>query len=365
MASSTRHRTLVRRAVPVLAAVAAISLTAACGGSDAESGTGGGDAVAVSLITKDSVNPFFVAMQKGAKTAAAANGVDLSVGAGAKDGDEQGQVTLIENAIAKGQKGILITPNGPGVNSAIKKARDAGLYVIALDTPPDPADTVDITFATDNFKAGELIGQWAAKEMAGKPAVIAMLDLFNDKVVSVDYNRDQGFLTGMGIDVADKKKNGDEAKTGNYSGGTYTIVCNEPTNGSQPDGKTAMERCLAKNPNINLVYSINEPSGVGASEALKAANKKATIVSVDGGCQGVADVKSGVLNATAQQYPVKMAELGVEAIAKYAKDQTKPTTSPGLDFFDTGQALVTDKPQDGVESITTDEGSKICWGTAG
>jgi fructose transport system substrate-binding protein len=366
MARSTRSRTLVRRAVPVLAAVAALSLTAACAGSDSDAGGGGGgDKVAVSLITKDSINPFFVAMQKGAKEAAAANGVDLSVGAGAKDGDEQGQVTLIENAIAKGQKGILITPNGPGVNSAIKKARDAGLYVIALDTPPDPADTVDITFATDNFKAGELIGQWAAKEMDGKPAVIAMLDLFNDKVVSVDYNRDQGFLTGMGIDVKNKAKNGDEAKTGNYSGGTYTIVCNEPTNGSQPDGKTAMERCLAKNPGINLVYSINEPSGTGASEALKAAGKKAIIVSVDGGCQGVSEVKSGVLNATAQQYPVKMAELGVEAIAKYAKDETKPTTSPGLDFFDTGAALVTDKPQDGVESITSDEGSKICWGTAG
>jgi fructose transport system substrate-binding protein len=362
MASSPRRRTLVRYAVPVLAAVAAISLTTACGDSDSGSG-GGGDKVAVSLITKDSVNPFFVAMQKGAKDAASTNGVDLSVGAGAKDGDEQGQVTLIENAIAKGQKGILITPNGPGVNSAIKKARDAGLYVIALDTPPDPADTVDITFATDNFKAGELIGQWAAKTLKGKPAVIALLDLFNDKVVSVDYNRDQGFLTGMGIDVKDKAKNGDEAKTGNYSGGTYTIACNEPTNGAQPDGKTAMERCLAKNPNINLVYSINEPSGTGASEALKAAGKKATIVSVDGGCQGVSEVKSGVLNATAQQYPVKMAELGVAAIAKYAKDKVKPSTSPGLDFFDTGQALVTDKPQDGVESITTDEGGKICWGT--
>ncbi|MFL6098513.1 MAG: substrate-binding domain-containing protein [Actinomycetales bacterium] len=363
MPLTTRSRTLVRRTAPVLAALAAVSLAAACGGSS--SGSGGGGKVAVALITKDSTNPFFVAMQKGAKAAAATNGVNLSVGAGAKDGDEQGQITLIENAIAKGDKGILITPNGPGVNSAIKKARDAGLYVIALDTPPDPPSTVDITFATDNFKAGELIGQWAAKTMNGKPAVIALLDLFNDKVVSVDYNRDQGFLTGMGIDVKNKAKNGDEASTGNYSGGTYTIACNEPTQGDQPDGKTAMERCLAKNPNINLVYSINEPAGTGASDALKAAGKTATIVSVDGGCQGVSEVKSGIFGATAQQYPLKMAQLGVEAIAKYAKDKSKPSTSPGLDFFNTGEALVTDKPADGVESITSDEGSKICWGTVG
>ncbi|WP_380171618.1 substrate-binding domain-containing protein [Kineococcus sp. DHX-1] len=346
----------------VLACVAAVATVAACGGSDAGGG-GGGDKVAVSLITKDSTNPFFVAMKKGAEAEAKKDGVDLSVGSGKEDGDEQGQVQLIENAIAAGQKGILITPNGPGVNSAIKKARDAGLYVIALDTPPDPADTVDITFATDNFKAGELIGQWTKAQLAGKPATIAMLDLFNDKVVSVDYNRDQGFLTGMGIDTKDKQKNGDEDKTGKYDGGDYTIVCNEPTQGAEDGGRTAMENCLTKNPDINVVYTINEPAATGADNALKAAGKTgALIVSVDGGCDGVKEVTDGVIGATAQQYPLKMAELGVKAIADYAKNGTKPSTSPGLDFYDTGVALVTDKPVDGVESITSADGSKICWG---
>ncbi|WP_397428786.1 substrate-binding domain-containing protein [Pseudofrankia sp. BMG5.37] len=359
-AASGRVRSRVSRVACVAVLLSAVTATAACGGSGSGSGS---DTVAVSLITKDSINPFFVAMQEGAKKAAKDQGVDLTVGAGKEDGDEEGQITLIENAIAAGQDGILITPNGPGVNSAIKKARDAGLYVIALDTPPDPADTVDITYATDNFKAGELIGQWAAKTMKGQDVVIAMLDLFNDKIVSVDYNRDQGFLTGMGIDVKDKTKNGDEAKAGTYSGGGYTIACNEPTNGAQPDGKSAMERCLAKNPNINLVYSINEPAGIGASEALAAAGKKATIVSVDGGCLGVSKVKDGTLAATSQQYPLKMAQLGVEAIAQIAKGGAKPATSPGLDFIDTGAALVTEKPAAGVDSIGTDEASKICWGT--
>jgi fructose transport system substrate-binding protein len=363
MASHNGTRTWIRRTAPLTAVLAALAITAACGSSG--SGSGGKGKVAVALITKDSINPFFVAMQEGAKKAAKANDVDLTVGAGKQDGDEEGQIQLIENAIAAGDDGILITPNGPGVNTAIKKARDAGLYVIALDTPPDPADTVDITFATDNFKAGELIGQWAAKTMNGQDVVIAMLDLFNDKVVSVDYNRDQGFLTGMGIDVKDKAKNGDESPTGSYSGGKYTIACNEPTNGAQPDGKTAMERCLAKNPNINLVYSINEPAGIGASEALAAAGKKATIVSIDGGCLGVSKVADGTLAATSQQYPIKMAQLGVEAIAKIAKGGKKPENSPGLDFYNTGTALVTDKPAQGVDSITSDAASKICWGTIG
>jgi fructose transport system substrate-binding protein len=356
-----------------LALTAAASLMfAACGGG----GTGepggeatGGEAaepIAVTLITKTSTNPFFIAMQKGAEEAGKANNVTITTAAGKEDGDEATQIQAIEAAIARGDAGILITPATDGVNPAITQARDAGLYVIALDTPPDPPDTVDITFATDNFKAGELIGKWAAEQMNGEKANIAMLDLFNDRVASVDYNRDQGFLTGMGIDVADKTKNGDEAKTGNYTGGKggpYTIVCNEPTQGAADGGKTAMETCLAKSKDINLVYSINEPSGGGGAEALKAAGVKALIVSVDGGCDpGLKLVKDGTIGATSQQYPVKMAQLGVEAIAKYKTTGEKPQVTPGLDFYDTGVALVTDKKVEGVEGISVAEGEKLCWG---
>jgi fructose transport system substrate-binding protein len=358
-----------------LALTAAASLAfAACGGggsepgSEATGGEGGGE-VAVTLITKDNNNPYWISMQEGADEAAAKNGITLTKAAGAKDGDEDGQVKAIEAAVARGDKGILISPNGPGVNSAIENARNSGLYVIALDTVPDPADTVDGSIATDNFKAGELIGEWMAGTLNGGKATIAMLDLFNDKVVTVDVNRDQGFLTGMGIDTKDKKKNGDEAASGKYTGGKggdYTIVCHEPTQGAQDTGKTAMENCLSKSKDINVVYTINEPSGAGAAEALDAAAVKATIVSVDGGCSpGIQLVKDGTVGATSQQYPVRMAEIGLEAIKKMIDTngaEGKPQNGPGLDFQDAGVALVTDKPVEGVESITSAEAEKICWG---
>ena len=367
MRQSTLQTPPMRRTLAVTLAASTALALGACnrGGTDAGGDGGGEAAVGVTLITKDSTNPFFVAMQKGAKAEAGKNNVKLTVASGKQEGDDQGQITAIEDAVARGDKGILITPMSTGVNSAIKKARDAGLFVIALDTPPDPADTVDITFATNNRNAGKLDGQWAAAQLDGKPAVIALLDLFSDKIVSVDYDRDQGFLEGMGIDVKDPKRNGDEAKTGKYTagkGGDYTIVCNEASNGAEDGGRTAMERCLAKNPNINLVYTINEPAAVGANAALKAANKTALIVSVDGGCAGVDSVKSGVIGATAQQYPLKMATLGMEAIAKIARGGEKPKVTEGLEFFDTGVALVTDKKAEGVDSITSDEGAKICWG---
>jgi fructose transport system substrate-binding protein len=320
--------------------------------------------VGVSLITKNSSNPFFIAMQQGARKQAAVTGVDLTIAAGRRDGDEEGQVQAIENAVARGERGILITPNGPGVNAALRRARTTGLFVIALDTPTDPPSVVDVTFATDNFNAGMLIGRWARTQLSGRPATIALLDLFADKIVSVDVARDQGFLTGMGIPLADPKRNGDEPKRGRYNGGEYTIACNEPTLGAEDGGRTAMEACLARDPQINVVYTINEPSALGAYKALQAAgrDKGVLIVSVDGGCGGVRLVQDGVIGATAQQYPLKMAALGVEAIAKIARGGPRPQNSTGLEFFDTGVALVTNKPVAGLPSLSAVEGLGSCWG---
>ena len=222
----------------------------------------------------------------------------------------------------------------------------------------DPIAAADMTFATDNFEAGRLIGAWAAEKMAGQTAVIALLDLFYNRRVESDYQRNQGFLTGMGIPVGDYRRTGDEAPTGVYRGGRYRIACQDVTLGAAAGGRAAMERCLSHSPDINLVYTINEPAAAGAYEALKAIGREndVLIVSVDGGCPGVQNVADGVIGATSQQYPLLMASLGIEAIKKWADEGVKPEPTEGKDFFDTGVALVTDHPADGVESITVNAG---------
>ncbi len=333
---------------------------------------GDGD-VAVSLITKDSTNPFFVAMQEGAQAKADELGIEITIGSGQAEGDDQGQIDLIEAAIAGGQDGILITPMSVNVNDAIQRARDAGLYVIALDTPTDPPDVVDTTFATDNCKAGEAIGQWAAGELNGEKAIIARLVIFDDRTVSVDYCRDNGFLKGMGIEIGDLTVMGDEPETGQYTtgaGGEYEIACLEATGANEEGGRTGMETCLAANPDINVVYTINEPTAFGAAAALEAAGKTVgedvIIVSVDGGLAGVQAVQSGQIQATSQQYPLRMASLGVEAIYDIATGGEAPeNTSEDGTFFDTGVALCTDEPVDTV-TVADTEDSQYCidnaWG---
>jgi fructose transport system substrate-binding protein len=314
--------------------------------------------VGACLITKTDTNPFFVKMKEGATAKASELGVNLKSYAGKVDGDSESQVAAIETCIADGAKGILITASDTkGIVPAIQKARDAGILVIALDTPLEPADAADATFATDNFLAGKLIGQWAAATLgdAAKDAKVAFLDLTPSQP-TVDVLRDQGFMTGFGIDTKDVNKIGDEDDP--------RIVGHDVTNGNEEGGRKAMENLLQKDPGINVVHTINEPAAAGAYEALKAVGmeKNVLIVSVDGGCPGVKNVEAGVIGATSQQYPLLMAALGIEAIKKFADSGEKPKPTEGKDFFDTGVALVTDKPAPGVESIDVKTGMDKCWG---
>ncbi|WP_425292453.1 sugar ABC transporter substrate-binding protein [Cereibacter sphaeroides] len=310
------------------------------------------------LITKTDTNPFFVKMKEGATAKAQELGITLKSYAGRIDGDSESQVAAIETCIADGAKGILITASDTkGIVPSVQKAREAGLLVIALDTPLDPIDAADGTFATDNFLAGELIGKWARARMGDEAgdARIALLNL-DVSQPSVDVLRNQGFLQGFGVELGDKTRWGDEDDP--------RIVGQEVTQGNEEGGRRAMESLLAQDPTINLVHTINEPAAAGAYEALKSIGREADvlIVSVDGGCPGVQNVKDGVIGATSQQYPLQMAALGVEAIAAFAKDGTKPATSEGKDFTDTGVALVTDQPVEGVESIDSTKGAELCWG---
>jgi fructose transport system substrate-binding protein len=309
----------------------------------ASAGTASNNAtIKVGLITKDVTNPFFVKMKQGATAEAKKMGAQLIYAAGKNSSDNAGQITAIENMVTAGVKGILITvADGKAENPAIAKARKAGVLVIALDTPTVPKSATDALFATDNFKAGVLIGKYARAATKGKTVTIAMIDEHAGS--SVGALRHNGFLSGFGIKNSDPQ-----------------IACTGNGEGQTAPSQTAMENCLQKNPDINVVYTINEPSAAGAWTALKNAGKSqgdVTIVSVDGGCAGVRNVKAGIIDATSQQYPLLMASKGVDAVVNYSKTGKKVHG-----YTDTGVNLIAAEAVPGVPSKSVDYGLKNCWG---
>ena len=348
----------------IFTSVAAAALSIALMGTTARA-----DQILVGLITKTNANPFFVKMREGFEAKAKELGVTTQALAGKFDGDNDGQVAAIEQLIAAGAKGILIVPSdSTAIVPTIEKARKAGILVITLDTSLDPVDAADANFATDNFKAGQLIGQWAKGTLGdkAKTAKIATLDLAANRP-SVDYLRHNGFLTGFGIAQVPSVACGCECSRDscrqscrecNAQTSSPQIVGSEVTSGSDEGGRTAMEKILQRADQIDLVYAINEPAADGGYAALKAAGKEkgVLLVAIDGGCNGIKSIRAGVIGATSQQYPLLMAADGVQAVVDYVKTGKKPVS------MDTGEKLVTDHPVPGVPSISSDEGMKLCWG---
>ena len=334
----TSWRTLVL-ATALLAAVIGTSVLVAAASAKP---TSQGATIKVGLITKDATNPFFVKMRAGATKAAKQLGASLIYAAGKSSSDNASQIAAIENMTTAGVKGILITvADGKAENPAIAKARKKGVIVIALDSPTVPPSATNALFATNNFNAGVLIGKYARAATKGKKVTIGMLDEHAGS--SVGALRHNGFLKGFGI-----------------KGSNSQIACVGNGEGQTAPSQTAMENCLQKNPNINVVYTINEPSAAGAWTALKNAGKTqaaTTIVSVDGGCAGVRNVRAGVIDATSQQYPLLMASRGVGAVVKYAKTGIKPKG-----YTDTGVNLIAKKALVGVRSKTVKYGLANCWG---
>jgi len=335
--SRRRHRRLAVLAVLLVVVVTAAVVSAASARTTSKSAT-----VKVGLITKDATNPFFVKMHAGADAAAKKADAQLMYAAGKDSSDNAGQITAIENMVSAGVKGILITvADAKAENAAIAQARAKGVLVIALDSPTSPTSAVDALFATNNLNAGIKIGKYARAATKGKKVTIAMLDEHAGS--SVGALRHNGFLKGFGI-----------------KGNNKQIACVANGGGQQTQSQPAMENCLQKSPNINVVYTINEPSAAGAWTALKKAGKKAsgvTIVSVDGGCAGVRNVRAGIIDATSQQYPLRMASLGVAAVVKFANGGKK-----AAGYTDTGLNLIAKKAVKGVPSKSVAYGLANCWG---
>ncbi len=294
--------------------------------------------ITVGFIVKTLNNPYWAAMRKAAEAEAKRTGVHLIFEAGKYDGDVSTQISDIEDLTTHGASGIIIAPSvSASVVPALQQAKKAGITVIAVDTAVGPPNVADSFVATDNFKGGLEDGEWAKSVMAGKKPVVALLE--GTPASSVNTERLGGFLKGMGM-----------SKT--------AAAVDLITNGDQTKALDAMQNALVAHPDINLLWTINEPAAFGAYTAIKNAglSGKIEIVTMDGSCHGVQGVADGELGADVLQFPAKMAEVAIEEAIDAAHGKKIPAR------VDTGEPLVTLHPQTGVASIPPTQALHDCWG---
>ena len=337
MHARSRSTGLILRAALAGAAILPLAGTAQAGSLHSRAKA----TITIGYLVKTLTNPYFVAMQPVAQAEAKKLGVKLVYEAGKYDGDTATQISQIQDLVTSGAKAIVLIPSvSAAIVPAVKAAESKGVTVIALDTATDPQDATTAFFATDNYEAGVLNGLWARKAMQGVTPKIALLEGTPGSEVNSD--RMGGFLAGFGLN----------AKQYVVSGG------DQITNGDQGKAQTAMENILTAHPDVNLVWSINEPAGLGAATAIKARGLqgKIKIVSMDGGCRGIKAVRDGVLSTDVMQFPAKMAKLGVDYAVQAAQGKSIPK------LIDTGEVLVTTHPQPFVPFSPVSFGLANCWG---
>jgi fructose transport system substrate-binding protein len=293
----------------------------------------------IGVVELQLANPFFGKLEKAAVDTAKKNGLEVMTAEAKTAGDSATQIAAVENMINRGVKGITLDPaNATALVPIVEKARDAGIVVVTTNTSLQPREAADAAYETDNLQAGVLIGQWAKATMGSKPAHIALLDYdLSDKTSKA---RHDGFLKGFGVSEGDPQIAGSALNMGNAE-----------------TGQTAMENLLSAHPDINVLYTINEPAAQGAHFAIKKAKRDVLVTSIDGSCSGVRSVADGTIGATVMQFPDRMGQMAVEAIIKAVNDGVKPSG-----FHNTGTVLITDHPAPGVDSKDSKWGLENCWG---
>jgi fructose transport system substrate-binding protein len=297
------------------------------------------DPFLIGIIEQQLSNPFFGKLQEAAVATAQENGLETMTAEAASAGDAATQVAAVENMINRGVKGIVLDPaNASALVPVVEKARNAGIVVVTTNTSLEPASAADGSFETDNLAGGVLIGEWAKARLGGTTAHVAMLDYdLSDKTAKA---RHDGFLKGFGIDDSSPEISGTALTQGNVE-----------------TGQAAMENLLSAHPEINVIYTINEPAAQGAFIAIDRAGSDVIITSIDGSCSGVRSVADGTIGATVMQFPANMGKLAVEAVLKAVNEGVKPSG-----MTNSGTVLITDNPVEGIESQNSDWGLENCWG---
>ncbi|CAM2875190.1 ABC transporter substrate-binding protein [Pseudomonas fluorescens] len=235
-------------------------------------------------------NPYFVTLADGATARAKELNPNVKVTSVSADYDLSKQFSQIDNFISSKVDLILINAVDPSaMASAIKKARDAGIVVVAVDVD---AKGVNATVQTDNVEAGKLACQFLVDKLAGKGNVIIQ----NGPQVTAVTDRVKGCKAALAAAPAIKVLSDDQDGKGSREGGL-----------------NVMQGYLTRFPKIDGLFAINDPQAIGSDLAAKQLKRGGIIItSVD----GAPDIENALktdtqIQASASQDPWAMAQTAV------------------------------------------------------
>ena len=272
------------------------------------------ETVLLSMKGPGAGNPFWAAVEQGAKDKAAELGVDLVVLSPPQESDVQSQINQVEDQLAKGIDALAIAPTDPNALAPIvDQAKAQGVGVVFVDTK---GSNEGVTFiGTNNEEGAKLAADFICK--------------------NIEPGSDVAILQGI-ITQSTGQARAEGAKAG-LEGCGLNVVAEQPADWDTAMAQSVMENILTGNPNIKAVFASNDNMALGAVEALKSAGKLADVMVVgfDANPNAAESILAGEMTASVAQNPSNMGALGVENALKVKAGET---IEPNID---TGTVLVT------------------------
>ena len=299
----------------LLVGIACLAALAGCK-SDTESGK-----PRIALIYKATTNPFFQAMETGAREKAKALGVALEPAGIESETDVDRQADLVRNMVNRRVGAIIIAPaSSRGIITPLLRAQAIGIPIINIDNriDPDEAAKQGLKIATfigpDNFEGARLVGAYAC-------------DLIKRKLGPGKTGRVL-ILRGIdGVENAEARRRGFEAAVKDAG---FVIVGSESANWHTEEAQQATAAMLAANPEVHGILCANDKMALGAISAAKARGRigEIVIVGYDNIDLAREAIKRGEMQATVEQNPAMMGALGVECALKALRGEKLPEVTP-------------------------------------
>ncbi len=249
-------------------------------------------------------NPFFKLIADTITAEAKQHGYEVIV----TDADRSvnAQSKQIDNFIAQKVTAIVINPvDRIAIGPSIKKANEAGIPVFTNDLQCVAEEAkVAGHIGTDNFQGGELAGDAMIEALGESGGAVLVLHF---KQAHSCVLRVQGFTKVIDAHNKDREE------------GRIEIVAERDGGGDKNEGYKATSTALQAHKDLAGIFAINDPSAIGAWDALKQAGlqDQVKIIGFDGQLDGKQAIKDGKIYADPIQFPKKMGEVTVDNIMKY------------------------------------------------
>jgi ribose transport system substrate-binding protein len=250
--------------------------------------------IGVSLAQDD--NPFYIAMLRGIRARAQELGWDVATVSANED--KLKQINGVQDLVARGVKGVLISPiDAVGVNAAYDAAAAAKIPIVSVARgSTSPNQTIHV--AMDEKQIGRDIAEWTAQKLSGKGKVALLM---GPSGAPTFKNLGDGYAEVM-------------AK---YPGIQIVFRADGPL--TRERGLKQAEDVLVANPDLAAIYAANDDVALGATQAVNAANRKGKtlVTGMNGVPPALRAVKDENLAMTVELNPVEWGRLGVDVLATY------------------------------------------------